>query len=1781
MTDPKKPEEFDQDVDWDQALAEWEDKSFAPEVARDVVTDKPGALAGQSRPLYRPPEVRPAAKPAPSPPVAPTPADFSFADEDNEATLIAAIPEELLRKREENSPRGGSRGGLGQLFSREAPPEPPTTARATEPPATSKGPAIRPKGDAAEEVVTSAKAVPSGAGPLNVEPLRRAPRVDVAEAVPDGALFNPFTEPRPEQLTIPAAEEVTAASLIARQQAREELPRLPSVAPPEDDWDDDDKSTQMRRPSQPPPAPDAGVAPPAAAPLPVPTVPPLPLPALPPLVARRLETGEPRVWPDEKPASAWLDEAARTEMEERCAWLEEEARAVPDKVGRARALLACSELVATLGDRDHAHAIATEARDLAPSLALAHRQARALMPWTSDPDAQLEALEAEVKMTPAGAARVHSNLLAATALRTRGDDEGAAKRLDQTTRTGPADVRSVVDRVTRALGNGETTGPALRVPESPDFVPIAQAIAACLRLRGVGKEGSDAEWSAAEVMLRARQAVTKGDLGGAASILAGLARVGELTQGARWLAAALGATTSATRPMSAQWLRDLRAAGDRDAHRPLLARAIELDDRELVAAAVNGSDELTPADRIVLSALSGLPLAPSDPLLDAASSAVGMAPLVSAVAAAVTAPGPARHPRTAGLGAIRTHVELGRKLAAGASVAEIEATLDALPPEAREEADARGITLELNVRAGRAANVSRAIEAWGGDRFGGPERSVGALAAALIAERGGATARAIEAYRAAYEADPGCEAAVQALASLEAVDPLAEMSALAEHWGDGLRASLARLEAVERGRTELPDATQAQWLEFSHRATPSLPMAAFLAERLARRAGDVEEVLRWVRERRAHEADPIESALDLVREALLVADRDPELASERLREAHAARPSDVALRDLYERMSSSPPDDRAAWRERRALDASGDARALLSLEAAHDYERIGDEESALRCATVAAAQEAPIARVARERAELRSGRVGRLADELLAIAKGAPDTTARREAYERLAVLDATAREDAASALLWHRSVLEEWPHYKPSLRHVEHHLIGEGRHEELEPVAAGIAIALRGTGPGEFTAHAELCARLRFRAESPTSASAREMIELAAGESEPSLWSLRMLEAQARAQHDDATLLSVTKRIVERATRPADTASLLVRAGEAAIRLEQFDEARALLQRATVEDSGDIVAWWLLADLRRRANDARGAAEACEAIARCSGVRQHQLLAWYDAGRLWLDEVNDDERAVGALEAAAAIDVTHKDVFDRLSRLYAARRMQSELAELLERRIERVTDPEERLAIEVRRGRVLLEVGETDGARDAFEAALAERPDDPGALSAFADLCLVQQDWEAAEQALVRLARLYPTPEEQRGVYSRLGDLYSHHLLNLSRAEVALKEVLKRAPDDMATAHKLVDVYKRQNDPARAVELQQELTLRSASPEDKRSGLLELAAIHERVSRDLRRAEKTLEAARRDLPHDVEVLRALADFYVRHHQNPALSMLLDRAAADARRAIEAGRLAPGSFEVLAEVCDLRGRAGAKAATRRMLDAVLSRPVEAAGIGDRAFDPQLDKVTSPGGLTPSIRTLLTKAGSTLEAEPPLDLRELRASPLAAGHPAQLAARFAESLGLRGLQVMSSPSLGSTCVPVASPVALVLGEDVARLGSVAVFLALRALKLLAVRAAALGRVSTNIGPVVSRWLESLEASADHEISAAAAEASATLRGREGSMARNAVSWANRVALLALGDPAAALDAIAATAGLTAGAPKDPSERSVWIARTPEALDLVAFGVSEAFAQALGE
>ena len=391
------------------------------------------------------------------------------------------------------------------------------------------------------------------------------------------------------------------------------------------------------------------------------------------------------------------------------------------------------------------------------------------------------------------------------------------------------------------------------------------------------------------------------------------------------------------------------------------------------------------------------------------------------------------------------------------------------------------------------------------------------------------------------------------------------------------------------------------------------------------------------------------------------------------------------------------------------------------------------------------------------------------------------------------------------------------------------------------------------------------------------------------------------------------------------------------------------------------------------------------------------------------------------------------------------------------------------------------------LEIGERDAAKLALAAALDANPDHCDALEAFAELCFAEGDFAGAEQSWIRLVRHVTDPARQATIYRRLGDLYDAQLPNPQRAELAYKEVLKREPDDTASSERLVLVYGRLGDVARAVELQTELVNRASGAADKRDRTIQLARVYETIASDKRKAEATLDKARKAYGHDSTLLRAVAEFHQRHGETTAVNVLLDRSAVDARRALATGRFDASFFEILATIAELRENTDAAAVARATLAALEGRGLTLQGAGPAAGDPKLDDLLAPELLSLPLRALLRKAGEALDAAYPVDLRTLRAAPLpsSAADFSGLIRQLADAFSVQAPDLYASPTLGAVCMPVSSsPAILVVGQalldstdDAARY-----FVVVRALKVLQGRAAALSRTAPiDLWPVLAAFL----------------------------------------------------------------------------------------------------
>ncbi|MFO0658246.1 MAG: hypothetical protein U0165_00205 [Polyangiaceae bacterium] len=1513
-----------------------------------------------------------------------------------------------------------------------------------------------------------------------------------------------------------------------------------------------------------------------------------------------LPSPEAQRWPDERDASVQLSEAGVIdEWVERATWLEAEARLQDDPIIRSRILVAVSELLAMTGDEERAHALAVEARELNPDCALAHRAERANAIRAKDFLAVAPLLEQEHKTTKHSIARAHAAVLEAEIARlVSGDATLSTTRMGDAIKAEPGDPRAHVSRLVPLVATA-IQPPSYKWPDAPELAPLAEAVATLAAARGASEKGAPPK-SVHDSLARARKALAGSDTSSAAEALADIASLRGVGEGALWLTTALAAPRASTRARAVDALKGLNGGSlATQASRLGALLALEQGDAAAALGALDTSDAFNDAERVAIGALLGAPAESLATWLASVAADGALAPLSSAVEstlAPTTAP-------SVGEAASQARVGLGRALAGTAeeSASRASAAIESLESQAPGSAVPWVLRLEANHRAGEASHVAAAVGTWARQESSSELERDRALASSLLFEIAGQTERAVAAATQAQEAEPASEVAARVLVSLKPNDAATPLITLAGATGDPTRRALLLLEAAQHASED----ERAELLRQAHEAAPDLPFASLIALGYAQRTGDHEALHNWLKVRRESSADPIEAAFEQIREARQ-ATNDPDLAHSLLEQASQARPEEAPLRDALERVRPSTAVD-LAWLETRAEKAEGFDKARWAFVAARERFRAGDVESASKLAKVAIdAGAGDLARLARDAADIFGAGASRLTEELMEAAKATEDPVAQREIYERLAYLDEVGRNDPSGALLWHRAILERSPNNLASLRKFEQTLISDARDDEMEPIFAEIARAT--VGP-EASAHAQVATRLRLR--NATWDATSDLVELAVGaDSPPGLWGLRQQYSLARHRGDDAVLRRTSLQLAERTELPLEVATLSVRTAEAAARIGDLEASASLLRGVLDLVPEHAVAHNSLAEVLELSGDLAGAANALEAAAKASAVAAHQCQLFYDAALIWLDRLNDRVKGQAALEEVAERDMLFaSDVFRRLQTMYIETGERVKLASLLERRLEREDDPVQRVELEVTRGRALAEVGDTEGAKLALEAALASNPDHVGALQASINLCIQLEHWEDAERSLLNLARLSPEPPRQAAIYFQLGDLYEKHLDDADRAEQAFHEVLKRDAERVDAREHLIAIYAAKGDAARSIEMQTALLANAKDPVEKRTRTIEMARLYETVGNDLKKAETTLETLRKEFPHEASVLRAMAEFHLRHDHAPAANVLLDRATADARRALGTGRFDLNFFANLATVFELRKRDDAAAVARGTLSVLEGGTSSIEGVGMRAARGDLDDLLAPEVLTPQFRVLLNRAGEALDAASPVEPKVLKATPPpdSAADFVDQTMRLASVFGFPQLTILVSPTLGTVCMPVSSkPAVLIYGAALVAepRAEIREFLTIRALKILQARVAAFARTAPiDLWPMAAAFLKTLAPSWNptgvdakkfaefqmriknaipkdlpNDTQSIATEVVGSLGNRASTLQTSANSFGARCALLASGDIQTALLAIACASGHQQGPPASGPERLTWITRNAEARDAVVFSVSDPYFEA---
>jgi hypothetical protein len=782
--------------------------------------------------------------------------------------------------------------------------------------------------------------------------------------------------------------------------------------------------------------------------------------------------------------------------------------------------------------------------------------------------------------------------------------------------------------------------------------------------------------------------------------------------------------------------------------------------------------------------------------------------------------------------------------------------------------------------------------------------------------------------------------------------------------------------------------------------------------------------------------DSLERAARLRRAAALAGAGAGQDRKEAWHELAAGSPIDALLCDRELRVAGEGAPLALADALEGAGHGAGDALAdLAALRAAASYEQCGEPARAAvlyRAIRDRKGSGGGHAEVGLERTLAAAGLSGLLIEQLERARADAKDPRSRLAAAERLALQQVASGDERRAAPVF-RELVELDPLHVGALRAQQKHAMREGDHALL--AACARSLAQRTRDPRERAAQLRLRARAQaLRGDRPATIDIEPDAELG-------LWQAIELERDARRRGDAQAIAQAVARLCGHLRVANERASYAMRGAEA---LEGTSPAQAIeaLEAHAFAAPNHPFAHEQLARLRHAAGDIEQAAADYEHAASIARVPQRSARLFYRAALLWQDVAGDGARARADLERVVAIDPLYRDAFHRLQRLLAGREHAAALAALYETRIAAGGDPAALADLHLEHSRVLARAGDEPGARAALADALALDPHRADALRAAADLDVAAGRFAGAAETLIQLARVTRDPELLRACFLELGRIYTEHVADPRRAEIAYARAVALDPHDTRALERLMQVLRDKREHERALRTCERLIelARDDAEIDRRT--VELAAILEDMG-EARRAERSLNARRERRPGAPAILTALADLYARQQDQAALAVHLDRSIHALRAALVDQPEEAASWTALCELLRRRGRAETAASVARLARdlGVAEGQVEqlaapGQGIGAAAIESEsLARLWPQQGIEPQVALLrwLETAADELLPDGPMQRID---RPDAALQSAVAAARAA--LGLPEPTLLGAK--GSACVPVrAKPLTIAVGE----------------------------------------------------------------------------------------------------------------------------------------------
>ncbi|HEY2904103.1 MAG TPA: tetratricopeptide repeat protein, partial [Polyangia bacterium] len=344
--------------------------------------------------------------------------------------------------------------------------------------------------------------------------------------------------------------------------------------------------------------------------------------------------------------------------------------------------------------------------------------------------------------------------------------------------------------------------------------------------------------------------------------------------------------------------------------------------------------------------------------------------------------------------------------------------------------------------------------------------------------------------------------------------------------------------------------------------------------------------------------------------------------------------------------------------------------------------------------------------------------------------------------------------------------------------------------------------------------------------------------------------------EAKLRAEKQWERLAVLLLGRAERHGERADTiADRLAAARIYEIELGDPARAFATLLPALRLDPDDAA---VQADVARVAGAAKAWAdfvvdytEIAVGLGRAATAARH----WAEIGRIYADELEQADNAIGSYQQVLAIDPAHPAALSALRVLLSARGRWSELSPVLAALAEAAPTPPEQVVLLRELGALLSsKLGDNDGALDAIECAHKLAPGDPETLAELEAQYRARQRWSDVARLLEEKARTTSDPAAAARLRQQRAELLAERIGDVDASITTMEGVLANDPDHRPTLRQLEKLYEkagRDDDAQRTLE---KLTTLAETPAERVTLLRRLASRLEAHSESADRAAQALE---------------------------------------------------------------------------------------------------------------------------------------------------------------------------------------------------------------------------------------------------------------------------------------------------------------------------------------